>query len=55
MEYQVEVYSAGLDHPECVAIAPDGRVWAGGEAGQIYVIDPRTGGDGGRSGFRPSR
>ena len=42
MEYQVEVYSAGLDHPECVAIAPDGRVWAGGEAGQVYVIDPET-------------
>lgn len=42
MDYQVEVYSAGLDHPECVAIAPDGRVWAGGEAGQIYVIDPDT-------------
>ena len=40
MEYQVEVYNAGLDHPECVAIAPDGKVWAGGEAGQIYVIDP---------------
>ncbi len=42
MESQVEVYSAGLDHPECVAIDPDGRVWAGGEAGQIYVIDPET-------------
>ena len=42
MDYQVEVYSAGLDHPECVAIAPDGKVWAGGEAGQIYVIDPDT-------------
>ena len=42
MENRVEVYSAGLDHPECVAVAPDGRVWAGGEAGQIYVIDPET-------------
>ncbi len=42
MEYQVEVYSAGLDHPECVAAAPDGRLWAGGEAGQVYVIDPET-------------
>ena len=41
-EPAVEVYSAGLDHPECVAIDPDGRVWAGGEAGQIYVIDPQT-------------
>lgn len=29
-----------LDHPECVAIHPDGSVWCGGEAGQIYRIDP---------------
>ncbi len=29
----------GLDHPECVAVHPDGSVWAGGEAGQIYRID----------------
>ncbi len=28
-----------LDHPECVAIAPDGAVWCGGELGQIYRID----------------
>lgn len=28
----------GLDHPECVAVHPDGSVWAGGEAGQIYRI-----------------
>ncbi len=27
----------GLDHPEGVAWAPDGRVYAGGEAGQIYA------------------
>lgn len=27
-----------LDHPECVAVAPDGSIWAGGEAGQIYRI-----------------
>jgi gluconolactonase len=25
----------GLDHPEGVAWGPDGRVYAGGEAGQI--------------------
>jgi gluconolactonase len=30
----------GLDHPECVAVHPDGSVWAGGEAGQIYRMDP---------------
>ena len=29
-----------LDHPECVAVAPDGAVWCGGEIGQIYRIDP---------------
>jgi gluconolactonase len=34
-----EVFAAGLDHPECVAFDRDGRLWAGGEAGQIYRID----------------
>jgi sugar lactone lactonase YvrE len=29
-----------LDHPECVAVAPDGAVWCGGEHGQIYRISP---------------
>ncbi|HEX2312821.1 MAG TPA: SMP-30/gluconolactonase/LRE family protein [Thermomonospora sp.] len=29
-----------LDHPEGVAVHPDGSVWCGGEAGQIYRIDP---------------
>jgi gluconolactonase len=28
----------GLDHPESVAAGPDGTVYAGGEAGQIYRI-----------------
>lgn len=28
----------GLDHPECVATHPDGSIWAGGEAGQVYRI-----------------
>ena len=28
-----------LDHPECVTVAPDGAVWCGGEAGQIYRIE----------------
>lgn len=32
------VFCDGLDHPECVAVHPDGSVWAGGEAGQIYRI-----------------
>ena len=32
------IFADGLDHPECVAAHPDGSVWAGGEAGQIYRI-----------------
>jgi sugar lactone lactonase YvrE len=33
---KVTAFYDGLDHPECVAVHPDGSVWAGGEAGQIY-------------------
>ena len=33
-------FASGLDHPECVAVHPDGSIWAGGEAGQIYRISP---------------
>ena len=29
----ITIFADGLDHPECVAIHPDGSVWAGGEAG----------------------
>lgn len=32
------VFADGLDHPECVIYHPDGTLWAGGEAGQIYRI-----------------
>jgi len=32
------VFATGLDHPEGVAIAADGTIWAGGEEGQIYSI-----------------
>ena len=35
-----ETVATGLDHPEGIAVGPDGRVYAGGEAGQIYAIDP---------------
>jgi sugar lactone lactonase YvrE len=28
----------GLDHPECVTCGPDGEVFAGGEAGQVYQV-----------------
>jgi sugar lactone lactonase YvrE len=34
----VTVFAEGLDHPECIAVHPDGSVWAGGEAGQVYKI-----------------
>jgi gluconolactonase len=33
----------GLDHPECVAVSPDGVLHAGGEAGQIYRVDLERG------------
>lgn len=32
------IFADGLDHPEGIAVHPDGTVWAGGEAGQIYRI-----------------
>jgi gluconolactonase len=35
-----EVFASGLDHPECCAFDCDGNLWAGGEAGQVYRIDP---------------
>jgi gluconolactonase len=34
----IQIFTDGLDHPECVAVHPDGSVWAGGEAGQVYKI-----------------
>jgi gluconolactonase len=33
-----ETLATGLDHPEGVAVAPDGSLFAGGEAGQIYRV-----------------
>jgi gluconolactonase len=32
-----------LDHPEGIAVAPDGSVWCGGEAGQVYRVSPDGG------------
>jgi gluconolactonase len=32
--------AGGLDHPEGIAPAPDGSLFAGGEAGQVYAIAP---------------
>jgi gluconolactonase len=36
---QLEMFAEGLDHPEGIAIAQDGRIFVGGEAGQIYLIE----------------
>jgi len=36
----VRIFASGLDHPEGLAVAPDGTIWAGGEEGQIYVVTP---------------
>lgn len=36
----IQIFADGLDHAECVAVHPDGSVWAGGEAGQVYRISP---------------
>jgi sugar lactone lactonase YvrE len=35
---RAKIFCEGLDHPECAAVHPDGRLFAGGEAGQIYQI-----------------
>ena len=38
----LSVLGPGLDHPEGVAWGPDGKVYAGGEGGQIYRVDLAT-------------
>lgn len=35
-----EIFAHGMDHPEGLAFDRKGSLWAGGEAGQIYRIDP---------------
>ena len=37
-----ETLVEGLDHPEGVALGPDGNLYAGGEAGQVYRISYAT-------------
>ena len=39
----LNILAEGLDHPEAVASGLDGFVYAGGEAGQIYRIHPKSG------------
>ena len=33
-----EFLHRGLDHPECITRGPDGMIYAGGEAGQVYRV-----------------
>src|SRR6266568_3866718 len=35
-----EIFANGLDHPECLSFDPEGFLWAGGEAGQVYRVSP---------------
>jgi gluconolactonase len=37
---EVRNFVTGLDHPEGVAVARNGTLYAGGEAGQVYRISP---------------
>ena len=39
----LRIVASGLDHPEGVAVDTDGTIWCGGEAGQLYRVDPGTG------------
>ncbi|MHB8513306.1 MAG: SMP-30/gluconolactonase/LRE family protein [Actinomycetota bacterium] len=38
----LSTFVEGLDHPEAVTCTRDGVLYAGGEAGQVYRIDPQT-------------
>jgi len=38
--HQVEIIQTGLDHSECINFGLDGRLYAGGFSGQVYVMTP---------------
>ena len=37
---RIEMFAFGLDHSEGIAVTPEGVIFVGGEAGQIYRIEP---------------
>jgi gluconolactonase len=41
--HDFRVVAADLDHPECVNLGPDGKLYAGSEDGRMFRIDPATG------------
>jgi sugar lactone lactonase YvrE len=38
--HQAEIIRTGLDHPEGINFGSDGRLYAGGNQGQLYVMSP---------------
>jgi gluconolactonase len=41
--HDFRVVAADLDHPECVNLGPDGKLYAGSEDGRMFRIDPAGG------------
>ncbi len=37
---ELETFCDGLDHAEGITVTPDGTIYVGGEAGQIYRVEP---------------
>ena len=35
----LETFAHGLDHPEGICVTPDGRLYVGGEGGQLYRVE----------------
>jgi gluconolactonase len=41
--HDFRIVAANLDHPECVNLGPDGKLYAGSEDGRLFRIDPSDG------------